>query len=229
MNNAKRMLPAFRPVCRADIKLDALSHNLSVLSRALEPAQAVCMVKANAYGHGAVTVATHLEKIGAKWFGVATVDEAIELRNAGTAARILVMSGAGAHFFAPELIKYRLTPLLSSIDEVEAIASALRETSAKEPFPIHLDVDTGMSRGGLLSSQAPEFLLQYAKSLHVEGVSTHFAKAEEGDCAFSKLQWERFTAFIKGMIQSDLMPIYIHADKSAPVLSRLSQPYFREL
>jgi alanine racemase len=207
-----------RLVCRVDIRLDALDHNLAVLKRSVGDADVVAMVKANAYGHGAVAVARHLEKAGVKWFGVATVDEGIDLREAGVEARILVMAGSGAQFFVPELIANRLTPLLSSLDEVRAVSAAVSELKLAEPFAIHLDLDTGMSRGGFCELDGNE-IFEHSKGLHIEGVSSHFAKAEQPDCLFTKQQITYFAQKIEKIVRSGHDPLVIHVDKSASLLT----------
>jgi alanine racemase len=176
-----------------------------------------------------VVVATHLEKTGCKWFGVATVDEGIALRDAGVRARILVMSGAGAHLFAKDLCDYDLTPLVSSVDEIEEIASECRGRSLEESFKVHLDFDTGMTRGGFLSLDEPERLLGYTDVLRFEGMSTHFAKAEEPNCSFSAIQMDRFANVLHEIAQTGLKPKYIHLDKSAAVLLHSSNGLKQEV
>jgi len=194
--------------CRAEISLAALSHNLRVIQKRRPHADIVAMVKANAYGHDSVQVATQLAKDGVKWFGVATVGEGIELRKSGIIERILVMSGAGAQYAVPELIQYNLTPLVSSLSELAKM----------DGIPVHIDLDTGMTRGGFLGLK-PEELAQVGKKVIIEGVSTHFAKAESQSCDFTAQQLEAFLRQLATIASSGHKPSVIHVDKSASILT----------
>lgn len=211
-----------RIVCRADVDLAAIGANLAFIRQKFPVAAPVCMVKANAYGHGAAQVATYLESCGVGWFGVATVDEGIELRNAKITGRILVMSGAGAQFVVPELLKYGLTPLVSSYQEIDALAAEVGQT----PLKIHLDFDTGMTRGGLLELD-PKRIADSCGRLEIEGMSTHFASAEDEECSFSNRQMDAFLGFIGQAVGAGIPPRYLHLDKSTSILSGTSSS-FRE-
>lgn len=207
-----------RLVCRADIQLDALTHNLNLLREQAHGAEIVAMVKANAYGHGASIVARHLESQGVKWFGVSTVDEGIDLRRTGIKARILVMSGAGAQFFGPDLVEHQLTPLLSSMAELDKLVSAVGHP-CRTPLAVHLDLDTGMCRGGFFNLDVAS-LTGLAKSIVIEGVSSHFAKAEQSECEFTKMQVARFFELVEEIKSSGHSPSVLHIDKSASILTR---------
>lgn len=211
------LMPRERLTCRADVSLQALTYNLRFFQSIGQEAEIVAMVKANAYGHGAAMVAQHLERQGVKWFGVATLEEGMELREHGVGARILVMSGSGAHLYPQELVESNLTPLLSSLDELEAIRSELASNSA---FRVHLDIDTGMTRGGFFTLPAQATLERSLRGLCVEGVATHFAKAESEGCEYSDTQVERFCDAYQKILAAGQSPTFIHLDKSASLLTR---------
>jgi len=208
-----------RMVCHAEVSLKALSHNLEVIQKRRPHAEIVAMVKANAYGHGAEQVARHLSSKGVKWFGVATVGEGVELRERGIKERILLMAGAGAQYALPELLHFGLTPLISSVSELNEFCAAADTSEISDPFPIHLDIDTGMTRGGFLGLKAAQDLAFMSKRLFVEGVSTHFAKAEQEECTYTREQLKAFRTTLQLIASSGHQPSVIHVDKSASILT----------
>lgn len=169
----------FRPT-RVGIHLKALEKNYrTVLRRLPKNASVLAMVKADAYGHGAVPVAQSLAAAGCRAFGVATVEEGMELRAAGIEQEILVqggLSGSGEEA-ARAMRLHRLTPVVHSTSVLTLLESlAARENSFK-PWPIHLKLDTGMTRLGV-TPQALPFCLETLKNsphLKLEGVMTHLA------------------------------------------------------
>ncbi|MFL5766934.1 MAG: alanine racemase, partial [Actinomycetota bacterium] len=174
----------YRPTV-AEIDLDAIRSNV----RAVKPSDAELMtvVKADAYGHGAVPVARAAIEAGATWLGVALVEEGIELREAGIDARILVLSefppGSEAAALAAEL-----TPTLYTEAAIDRLASVARSRD----LGVHLKVDTGMHRVGVYPPEAAGDLAKRvdAAGLGLEGLWTHLAKAE--DDAATTDQLERF-------------------------------------
>lgn len=208
-----------RMICHAEVSLKALSHNLEVIQKRRPNAEIVAMVKANAYGHGAVQVARHLSNEGVKWFGVATVNEGVELRERGVKERILLMAGAGAQYALPELLHFGLTPLISSISELHEFYAATEHSEIAAPFAVHLDVDTGMTRGGFLGLEAQDLALM-SDRLFIEGVSTHFAKAEQDRCAFTDEQLKAFRSHLQLIASCGHQPSIIHVDKSASILTQ---------
>ena len=154
----------------ATVDLGALSHNVTLLKRHLEPpTQMLAAVKADAYGHGAPQVARHLEKVGVSWFGVATPGEALALRAAGVGARILIFSPVyeGVEALLTEDVA------LTVVDEgsLEAVQRAAR---AVKTARVHLKVDTGMGRLGLPWREAVEVAkkAEGASGVVLEGVWT---------------------------------------------------------
>jgi alanine racemase len=175
---------------RVRVDLDALSHNLRVL-RAHAGVPVMAVVKANAYGHGLVPVARHLQAQGAEQLGVAFLEEGVALRRAGITLPILVMGG----IFGPQaarLIAEDLEITVSSIDklrQVEAAAEALGRRAT-----IHLKIDTGMERIGVHSYHAGPFIEAAVASrwCTIKGVYSHLACSDEPDSPMTARQLERF-------------------------------------
>ncbi len=177
----------------ADIDLDALAANFhQVRSRVAPGVKVMAMVKANAYGHGATECARRLAGEGADWFGVAMPEEGITLRQAGITQPILCLGGfwdgqAGAcvqHDLVP--VVYRLD-MIEALDAVAGAAGVVRD--------VHVKVDTGMGRLGVRYEAVREFAdaLRSFKNIHVDGVMTHFASADEAESAsFTSEQIARY-------------------------------------
>jgi alanine racemase len=165
---------------RAEISVPALVHNFR-LARQLAGARAVLAVlKANAYGHGAVQVARVLESQGAQHFGVALIEEGLELRNAGIRTPILVMGGSyGSADAYTLMVQHALTPMLFRLEHLEGMVRAAR--ALKTTAVVHLKVDTGMGRLGIQFDEIPAFITALKNaSPHVtmQGLLSHFADAD---------------------------------------------------
>jgi len=173
----------YRPTW-ATIDLAALRHNYSTISKCLSEGMGVmAMVKADAYGHGAIEISRALENCGVRALGVATVEEGIELRDAGIKSPILVMGGLmGVGSPASmKMLETDLTPVIHSEDVLGSIEDAA--ASAGRKINVHLKIDTGMSRLGARPESLEGILtgLKASKHLVVEGVMTHLADAGEDD------------------------------------------------
>lgn len=178
----------------AEIDLDALRHNAQILAAHVAPARLVGVIKAGAYGHGALEVAQTLEKLPAvAMLGVASVDEARLLRDNGITAPILLLSAILPEE-APAVVQLNLTATVWSPE----VAAALNRAAAAENrrVPIHFKVDTGMSRLGASWCQANQAFRDVASNCHLEitGLYTHFACADEDD-DFTAIQLQRFREF----------------------------------
>jgi alanine racemase len=177
-----------RPVW-AEIDLDALAHNVRLLAGRAAPARLWAVVKANAYGHGAVACGEAALAAGARGLAVVCVDEGEELRAAGVEAPILVV-GYTPPSDAERVVALRLRPTVGAWDAAEALASAARR--AGWTVPLHLELESGLNRHGL----RPDELVALAEraratpGLEVEGLFTHFAAAEEGDQRFTRRQFD---------------------------------------
>lgn len=170
-----------------EVSFDALAHNYNLLRSRVGNAQVIGVVKANAYGHGAVEVGKELLRLGAWGLAVATTDEARELRKAGIVARILLMGSLHPQQ-AREVVELDLIPSVSTLESAEAL-NALGKAVA-----VHLEFDTGMGRVGFQPEEAPmvkEHFVRY-ENLLIQGIYSHFADAEE-DAAWTKEQIASFT------------------------------------
>ena len=192
-----------------EVDLARLGENYRILKNRLsKKTRVIAVVKANAYGHGAVPVAKKLLELGAARLAVATAGEGAELRNAGIGAPIHLL-GSLHPLEAEDALKADLIPTLATLEAARALA-ALRP-GAK----VHVKVDSGMGRVGVRPEELPGFLAEVeAMGLFVEGILTHFAVADE-DLAFTRLQLERFLEAVRGLKKRYLL----HAANSAAVLA----------
>ena len=177
----------------AEIDLGHLEHNYRALRACAPHSRFLGVVKANAYGHGAVTVARKLEELGADYLAVACLNEAMELRQAGIRMPILIL-GATPPELAGLVVDYGVTQTVFTPQLARALSQAAGERGRRAK--VHIKVDTGMSRLGLLdhdprpaARQAQE--LCALPNLEAEGIFTHFANAD-GDEAYTMLQFTRF-------------------------------------
>ncbi|HEX8180356.1 MAG TPA: alanine racemase [Pyrinomonadaceae bacterium] len=179
----------------AEIDLSALAANLQTVRRVVGSAvRVLAVVKADAYGHGAVECARRLAGAGADWFGVALPEEGVELRAAGITQPILCLEGFWAGQ-AELCLRHQLTPALFQLDTAQTFDSAAR--AAGVVADVHVKIDTGMGRLGVRYEAAGEFAraLREFKHLRVDGLMTHFAAANEpARDAFTAEQTARFHA-----------------------------------
>lgn len=213
MTSISTLLPTY-----ATIDLAALAHNLSQIKRYLSPGcEVMAVVKANAYGHGAVETAQALSHQGIERFAVASLDEGIALRHAGLSASIVVL-GALLEEQVPDLVAYRLTPVISDGLILPSLAKAAH--SQPVPYPIHLKVETGMGRLGF----SPEALLSILGDptlrgpLHIEGLMTHLADADGTDSAFTERQLGLFRSMLGQIQQRGLTIPLLHTANSAAIV-----------
>lgn len=188
------MLPCFSRPNWAEIDLDALRHNAQLLAAHSAPARLVGVIKAGAYGHGALEVAQTLQALPQiAMLGVASVDEARSLRENGITAPILLLSAILPEE-APAVVRHNLTATVWSLE----VASALNRAAAAEGrrVPIHFKVDTGMSRLGASWCGASQAFRGVAGQAHLEivGLYTHFACADE-ESELTDIQLQRFREF----------------------------------
>jgi len=210
------MNPTIRPT-HAQVDLDALRANYAGLSQFLGKDVAVlAAVKGDAYGHGAVEVSRALQEEGCQDFGVALVEEGKALRDAGVRGRILCLGGV--HKGPEEAIAHELTPVVFDIESAKQL-DALGRTRGK-PVSIHLKVDTGMGRLGVMLADWPAFLDRLANCafLDVEGVLTHFSDADEAEDHFTLEQHRRFLDAIDSAKERAFHPPVLHVANSAAAL-----------
>ena len=181
----------------------------------------VCaVVKADAYGHGAVECSRSLEAEGAKWFGVTSLDEAIPLREAGMRANILLMTGFWRGEEA-EIVRLHLTPTVWEPWQIESLDAAAASPGVAR-HPVHLKVDTGMGRLGVAVDQLSGVLrvLAAAKNLALEGLSTHLASSEVMDAPSVAEQERNFETARRMVREAGLDPSFVHMANTAAVISR---------
>jgi alanine racemase len=181
----------YRPTW-AEIDLDALARNLhSIRDFIGEGIKVMGVVKANAYGHGAVECSRRLEAEGVDWLGVATVEEAVELREAGVITPILSF---GSFWPGQEqlLFHHNITPAVFDLERAGSLDAVARELGITKN--VHLKIDTGMGRVGVSFRDVAEWAEALRKSgnLHVEGLMTHFAAADDLTDEFTNTQMLRF-------------------------------------
>jgi alanine racemase len=208
---------AVRPT-RAEINLAHLRHNLRVLQRLAGGAAVWSVLKADGYGHGSKAVARTLERAGAAGLCVALLEEAIELRQAGIRIPILVMGGYYGRAWG-ELLRHRLTPVVHDPSQIEALAEEVRY-SGSEPIRVHLKVDTGMARLGVMPRELPavaELMLRFPE-VELEGLMTHFACADAVDPGSIDEQLDRFDGASALLEAHGLRPRLRHAANSAALV-----------
>jgi alanine racemase len=176
------------------------------------------MVKANAYGHGAIRVAQTLAVEGTDAFGVATLEEALELRQAKIRQPIILLAGTYPEQ-SDEFIKHGLIPVVHDLDTLKTLEAAMERQSAS--LPIHLEIDTGMGRTGFLAAGANLWIpeLQKLKALKIDGVFSHFADAESADEPYSINQVRDFQSIITSLRNAGIDPPLIHMAKSAALVT----------
>lgn len=206
----------------AEVSLSAIRYNFRVLQHHVGSQVTICaVVKCDAYGHGAEACALALEQEGACWFGVTSTDEGVALRDAGVRSRILILVGA---FRGEEedALRYGLTPTVSRIEDVEAIAQAAARIGVREPVPVHLKLDTGMARLGLSLSELDDFItrVKLFTQVELEGVFSHLASAEVLDAADARCQQERFRDALQMLEEQGLHPQFRHLANSSATLGR---------
>jgi len=211
------MKPFYRPT-RAVISLDALQHNIREFRRVLpEQIRMMAVVKANAYGHGAVQTATYALKCGVDHIGVAFLDEAIELRKAGITAPILVLG-----YTPPEGLQLAreldITITVYSDNIVEALQAAVYDSVHDRKLKVHVKVDSGMGRIGVQADETGIAFIEQLRLLpgvELDGLFTHYACADDRDKTYTYRQHERFDRVVRHFRDRGVEIPNIHAGNSA--------------
>ncbi len=203
---------------RADINLDAVRHNLCEIKKRLKPGVKIAaVVKADAYGHGAVPVAEAVQE-EADWFAVSNIEEALELRKCGVKKPVLTL-GYTAPQQLPEAIQNEITLTLCDRESAEEISEAAQRMG--RDAMVHIKADTGMGRIGFPAEESfAVFAAEAAKLPHIQptGVYTHFARADETDPEATKLQYQKFLSFLSVLERQGLTGLLRHAENSAAIL-----------
>jgi len=203
----------------ASIDLAALAHNYAEAVRLADGRQLIAVVKADAYGHGAVPVARRLVAAGAKRLAVATVAEAAELRAAAVRVPILVLGGVHDAAEADDAAALDLVPVIQHGGHVPLLARAARERG--RPLAVELEVDTGMARMGVPPEDVAALAAAFARdgALVLEGLYTHLACADEAELAPTRRQLALFGEVLAGLRARGLLPERVHVANSAGLVA----------
>lgn len=204
----------------AEVSLAALRQNFRAVVKHTGAGVTVCaVVKADAYGHGAVECSHALEAEGAKWLGVTSLDEAIPLREAGIESRILLMTGFWRGEES-EIVRLRLTPTVWEPWHIESLENAAAHGAVRQA--VHLKVDTGMGRLGVSLDELPAMLktLSTAPHLVLEGLSTHLASSEIMDAPSVAEQEHRFEEAQRMVRAVGFNPSLVHMANTSALISR---------
>jgi alanine racemase len=219
------------PLVWAEIDLDAIAHNVRQLRHITDPkARLMAVVKADAYGHGVTQVSRRVLESGADVLAVARLHEGIELRRAGFDVPVLIF-GYTPPSLAAGIIKYDLTQTVWSYQTAQALSAAA--VASNRSIKIHLKIDTGMGRLGLLTdglrppAQDPNSIRKATREvqaiaklagLELEGIYTHFATADSADKVYALKQFELFMDFLNELQQAGLTIPVRHAANSAAII-----------
>lgn len=226
-------LPPTRPVW-AQLSRTALEHNYAVLRThaAQADAEIIAVIKADAYGHGATGAQQALRAAGCRWFAVTSVEEASALPPLAAGCRMLLLSGLYANE-AAEVVARSLTPVLSSVEQIEWLAAAV-PAQTEGQYPFHLEIDTGMARQGVQWDDASTLdamatRITASPALRLEGVMTHFASPEDAASPQTTQQMERFRSALKRLRSQGCQPALLHLGNSASLGDAAQTAALRQL
>lgn len=202
----------------ATVDLSALEHNLAEVRRIAGGRKVMGIVKADAYGHGAVEVARRLEHSGVDMLGVALVEEGIELRHAGIRSHILVIGGV-FDYQSDDIVTAGLTPVVFTMSQAKALSSAAVRHGMT--LPVHFKVDTGMGRLGIRPDDAAGFICEVSKlpGIKAEGIMTHLADVGGQDISFAEYQVEQFKGLLERLENCGTEFPLVHAAGSATIIN----------
>jgi alanine racemase len=212
----------------AEIDCSAMRRNYIRLRELAGRRKMLAVVKADAYGHGATVTAKLLDECGADWFGVATVEEGIELRTVGIRKPILLLGGLYMSDPA-DLVEYELTPSVSSTARLDTYAECARRNG--KPIEFHLKIDTGLGRLGMPAELLEPFLAHLQQlngesqsgwnALRLTGLFTHLACAEDLVATQTHEQLARFKSGLQRVHSLGFTPEWVHVSNSAALLAHL--------
>jgi len=206
-----------KPYTIAEIHLDHLVHNLTEIRKKVAPAEVMAVVKADAYGHGAVPITKRLVKESVTHFAVARIAEALELRNAGIEENILIFGS----LFPDEIEAALLNDIQVTVTDPMDI-DIIREIAIRNSIfvKVHLNIDTGMGRVGIPYDRARSEIIKIVNidQIQLAGIYTHFATSDERNKDYAKLQMKRFNSVINELIDHLPYRPVIHAANSGAIL-----------
>lgn len=199
-----------------EVDLNAIKHNVAEVIK-MTGREVMAVIKANGYGHGMRPIAQACVAGGATWCGVARIEEALALRRAGISSRILVLGFTPASKI-PDAIEHNITVALFNSELTQTYLDYVRIHGGV--LRAHVKVETGMGRLGMPIDVVPPFLRALKNSpILVEGIFTHFARADEPDSDSTPEQIRKFEALLAELTPQGLKPFYVHAANSAAVLN----------
>jgi alanine racemase len=211
------VLPSGRPTV-AEIDLNALAFNYrQIRKRTPKGAKLLAVVKADAYGHGAIPVSLRLEKLGVEYLGVAIPEEGVELRKGGVKAPILVLGGIFGGD-VDQIFRFNLTPVAFRKDWLKLLSKEAEKRNKR--VRVHLKVDTGMGRLGVPLAYWPAFLREIRdfRKMEIEGILSHFSMTEEEE-GFTQQQWEKFLGAVEMAKEIGISCKYLHMASSAMLVA----------
>jgi len=206
-----------------EVDLGVIKRNLQAV-RAITHTEVMAVIKANGYGHGVSAVAEAVTEAGASWLGVARMEEAINLRQSGITAEIMVL-GYTSPVMIPEAINHRIHVAIYDLQMARAYAAYANQTHGQ--LKAHLKVETGMGRLGMPVGEVTDFLSKNKnnKAINITGIFTHFARADEPQSDSVHNQLKIFNRLLQELRKSGLCPQLVHTGNSAAMLN-VPQAYF---
>ena len=204
----------------ATVDLAALRANFAEARRLAAGAEVIAVVKADAYGHGAVPVARALARDGCPRLATWSVDEAVGLRDASVSPPILILAGVQSAEEARAAVEADLVPVVHDEAGLQRLAEAVRR-GASDPLDVHVEIDTGMHRMGVAPGDAMDLVerVHGAPELRLDGVMTHFARADEADLDATRDQLVRFSRILAELQERGVSPGRVHVANSAGLVA----------
>jgi alanine racemase len=213
-----RTMDKIRPVW-AEINLGNLAHNIREIKKIVKKDTLItAVIKANAYGHGSVEAAKVFLENGADRLAVATLSEAIELREAGIDVPILILGYTPESQYS-QVIEYNITQTIYNFESASVFSQAA--SLQNKTGTIHIKIDSGMGRIGFLpNDESVDEIIKISKlpNINIEGIFTHFATADEKDKSYTRLQFERFSTVVKKLEEKGLSIPIKHVSNSAAII-----------
>lgn len=206
----------------AIVHLDALRHNVQNIRARLQPNVALMAVlKGDAYGHGIAGVVPTLLELGIEHFACAVWEEGAAIRAAGAETQPILLLGDTRDELLPQVIRHRLTPTIFSLDTARKLSALAQEAGVVQP--IHIKIDTGMHRIGLpagASAVADICAIAALPNLHIAGIFTHFARADELDCDATERAYTAFLDTVEHLRRAGVSIPLVHVANSPSILLR---------
>lgn len=200
-----------------EIDLGAIKNNIKEIKR-ITGTRVMAMIKANGYGHGVQAVARAASEAGAEWLGVARIEEALNLRASGITAEMMAL-GYTPPSMIPEAVRENIHVAIYDPKMAQAYAKQAQKAGGR--LKAHLKIETGMGRLGMSPEKAPAFLqeIRNQDAIDLNGIFTHFARADEPEANSAATQLTRFTALLEKLRKADLCPAMVHTANSAAILN----------